>query len=94
MTATYLLLAGGWSTRLYVSPHGRIGKVLVRNLLFFVRDQPRQSEGDDRGVTEQSKQGTAFLYTVVVQMPWQTAVVITLNSKGEFIDYKEPAASL
>lgn len=50
--------------------------------------------GGERGMIEQSKQGTAFLYTVVVRLPWRTAVVITLTSKSEFIDYKEPAASL
>lgn len=84
------LLAGGWSTRLCFSAwQGWKG---ASQKSPFPRE--RQREGDDRGVTEQSKQGTAFLYAVVVRLPWRTAVVITLTSKSEFIDYKEPAASL
>lgn len=45
-------------------------------------------------MTKQSKQETAVLYTEVVWVSQQTPVAITLHSKGEFIDYKEPAAIL
>lgn len=73
-----LLLAGRRSTGLWA---WQIGKVLVR-------------KGDSCGVTKQSKQETGVLYTEVVCVSQQTPVVITLHSKGEFIDYKEPAAIL
>lgn len=82
----YLLLAGGWSDRLYITQHGRIGNVQIS---FFLCERSTQAEQeDDHGVAGQSEQRAALLYTVVVWMPWQTQVVISLNSKDESIDYK------
>jgi len=68
--------------------------VLVRSLLFLMKDQPRQSKGGNGGATGQSEHGAEVLYTEVAWMSRQTAAVITLNSKGKFIVYKDPAALL
>lgn len=81
-------LAGGWSDRLYITQCGRIVKVQIS---FFLCEPSTQAEQeDDHGVAGQSKQSAALLYTVVVLIPRQTQVFISCNSKGEFIDYKEP----
>lgn len=85
--------APGWrgEHRPHVSQQGRVGKALVRSLLLLVRDQPRHSEGGDRGVRAAYAGDHVF---VAARLPWQTAVAVMFNSKGEFIDHKEPAASL